>query len=151
MHEAVEIKSTVFSCTVCYKLYPILMNNQELAKKTESIFVSQCWHRGYASPVQVLLDLGYLSKKDYESWRKGSVPYLEKVCQTNLSKLSFIMKQIRSCAVKYHCRPSFTVYHRKGKKLRFSKTGDPGIEKNYATHYVNMNLKKKDEPKETDG
>ena len=60
------------------------MNNQELAKKTESIFVSQCWHRGYASPVQVLLDLGYLSKKDYESWRKGSVPYLVRVRSSGL-------------------------------------------------------------------
>ena len=62
------------------------------------------------------------------------------------------MKQIRRCAAKFECRPAFTVYKHKNQKLRFSKSGDPGIEKHYSTHYVNMAMKKKEpaEKKEAD-
>ena len=41
-------------------------------------------YRGYAAPVDVLMDIGVLSKQDYENWRFGKVPYLERVCKINL-------------------------------------------------------------------
>lgn len=116
------------------------MNNTELTGKVHSAVYHQCQRRGYAAPVDVLMDIGVLSKADYENWRRGKVPYLEKVCRTNLHKLSFIMKQIRVYARKSGYKESFTVYKRwgKGKKspLYFSKTRNPNIERNYATHYV---------------
>ena len=53
------------------------------------------------------------------------------------------MKEVRAYARKNDLKPSFTYYKqwgRKGKKptikLRFSKYGDEGVEKGYATHYV---------------
>ena len=56
------------------------------------------------------------------------------------------MKQIRSYAKKSNLKPSFCYYKRWGVKkkhghkpvipLRFSKSGNPEIEKAYATHYV---------------
>ena len=74
--------------------------------------------------------------------------YLEAVCTCNLKKLSFIMKQIRSYAKKSNLKPSFCYYKRWGVKkkhghkpvipLRFSKSGNPEIEKAYATHYVDL-------------
>lgn len=56
----------------------------------------QCQQRGYATPVDVLIDAGVLPKQKYEGWRYGKVPYLEQVCTCNLKKLSFIMSQDRT-------------------------------------------------------
>lgn len=96
--------------------------------------------------MDVLIDVGVLTKDKYEDWRFGRVPYLEKVCNINLHKLSFIMGQIKSYAIKNGYKPSFTYYKQWGVKkkhgvkktvpLRFSKSGNPEIERAYATHYV---------------
>jgi len=58
------------------------------------------------------------------------------------------MKQIRSYAKKAGLKPSFCYYKRWGVKkkqghkpvipLRFSKSGNPEIERAYATHYVDL-------------
>ena len=96
------------------------------------------------------MDVGYLSKQDYENWRYGRVDYLERVCKVNLSKLSLIMREMRSYASKAGLKPSFCYYKRWGTKkkngqgrkpvipLRFSKSGNPEIERRYATHYVDI-------------
>ena len=95
----------------------------------------QCKRRGYAAPVDVLMDIGVLDKKKYEDWRFGRVDYLERVCNTNLHKLSEIMKTIRICAKDLDLKPSYSDYQQwgaKNHKLRFSKSKDPNIEKHYA-------------------
>lgn len=97
--------------------------------------------RIYISPVDLLMEIDILEVKDYKSWRLGNVPYLEKVCKTNLSKLSFILEELRKFAQENHLKPSKTVYNQwgtKGRKisLRFSKSNDSAIETAYATHYV---------------
>ena len=60
-----------------------------------------------------------------------------------LSKLSFIMKEVRSYAKEHNLKASETYYKRWGIKdkskkikLRFSKTENENIEKAYSTHYV---------------
>ena len=125
------------------------MNTQDLMKKSRASVNALLYKQGYVSIVDVLMDLHYLDKKDYEDWRHGRIPYLERVCHTNLNKLSLICKQVRSYALSLGCKESFTYYKRwrKGSKqqLRFSKSGDAKIERYYATHYVNMSLKKKQE------
>ena len=124
------------------------MNNRELTGKVNSAMYRQCRDRGYAAPVDVLMEIGYLSKKDYENWRYGRVSYLERVCMANLSKLSTVMHQMRVYAKKAGLKPSFCYYKRWGVKkkggqgrkpvipLRFSKSGDPEIERWHATHFV---------------
>ena len=94
------------------------------------------------------MDLEILSKVNYERWRNGQVPYLEKVCNINLKKLSTILHEMRVYAKKGNLKPSPCVYKRwavkkkngQGKKqvikLRFSKSGSEDIEKWYATHFV---------------
>ena len=108
--------------------------------------------RGYATPVDVLMDLEILSKKDYELWRDGKIPYLEKSCNINLKKLSTILHEMRVYAKKSNLKPSYTVYKqwavkkRNGQgrkpviKLRFSKSGSDDIEKWYATHFVDTRI-----------
>ena len=126
------------------------MNNGELTAKVRSAVYLQCRNRGFAAPVDVLMDVGYLSKQDYENWRYGRVDYLERVCKANLSKLSLVMREMRTYAAKAGLKPSFCYYKRWGTKkkngqgrkpvipLRFSKSGDPEIERRYATHFVDL-------------
>lgn len=126
------------------------MNDKELIGAVHSSMYHQCQSRGYATPVNVLMDIGVLPKKKYEEWRYGKVPYLESVCTVNLRKLSFIMSQMRSYAKKAELKPSFCYYkqwgvnkkngqgHKPVLPLRFSKSGNPEIEKSYATHFVDL-------------
>ena len=123
------------------------MNDKELIGKVHSSMYHQLKIRGYATAVDVLMDLEILSKVNYERWRNGQVPYLEKVCKVNLKKLSTILHEMRVYAKK-DLKPSFCVYKRwavkkkngQGKKpvikLRFSRSGSEDIEKWYATHFV---------------
>ena len=124
------------------------MTEKELIGKVHSAVYHQCQRRGYAAPVDVLMEVGVLPKQKYEDWRFGRVDYLERVCTVNLRKLSFIMHQMRLYAQKTGLKPSFCYYKRWGVKkkngqghkpvipLRFSKSGDPEIERRYATHFV---------------
>ena len=119
------------------------MNNNEIIGKVNNSMYQQLQKTGVAIPVQVLLDLGFLSKEDYERWRFGKVDNLERVCEGNLSRLSFIMDQIRSYAAKNNLKASWAFYKQwrqkklpHAKRLRFSKSGNEDIEKAYATHYI---------------
>lgn len=117
------------------------MNNVDLEKKIRQIISELSDEKGYICSIDVLLGLNYLSKTDYEKWRNGQVDYLERVCQTNLGKLTTINKIIRQIASKMNLVPSLTVYNKYGKgpkqRLRFSKSGDFNIEKAYSTHFLN--------------
>ena len=124
------------------------MNGRDLAAKVRSAMYQQCQKRGYATPVDVLMDIGVLKKSDYENWRNGRIPYLERVCNTNLSKLSTIRHEMRVYARKAGLKPSFCFYKQWGIKkkggqgqkpvipLRFSKSGNAEIEQQYATHFI---------------
>ena len=122
------------------------MTDGELIAKVNSAVYHQCRNRGYAAPVDVLMDIGVLPKEKYEDWRHGRVPYLEAVCTVNLRKLSLIMHQMRVYGQQKNLKPSFCYYKqwavkkKNGRKpvipLRFSKSGDDNIEKWYATHWV---------------
>jgi hypothetical protein len=124
------------------------MTDRELIGKVHSAVYHQCQSRGYAAPVDVLMDISVLPKKKYEDWRRGRVDYLERVCTVNLRKLSLIMHQIRVFAQRNGLKPSVTVYkqwavkkksgqgHRPVIRLRFSKSGDPDVERWYSTHFI---------------
>jgi len=121
-------------------------NDKELQVKVHSAMYNQIKDKGVASPAEVLIAIGALSKDDYERWRFGKVDFLERVCKINLRKLSFVNHEIRAYARKHNLKPSWTFYRKWGAnkkgnsenavKLRFSKSGDENIEKQYATHYV---------------
>ena len=115
-------------------------NDHELKVKVHSAMYHLIKDKGVASPVEVLISIGALSKDDYERWRNGKVDYLERVCKVNLRKLSLINHEIRSYSQKHDLKPSWTAYNKWGKgnktRLRFSKSGDECIERFYATHYL---------------
>ena len=117
------------------------MNKLELEKKIVTIIREVVDKKGFVSSIDVLIHLGYLSIIDYESWRKGKIEYLEKVCCVNLGKLSTINRLLKSISVKMKLEPSWQAYNKHGKgpkvKLQFSKSGNENIEKGYSTHYLN--------------
>jgi hypothetical protein len=98
----------------------------------------------YVSVIDVLCGMGLLHASHVDSWRKGRIDFLERVIQGNLSKISSSMAMFRRWALEKGLKPSLTVYMRKTRggtlPLRFSKSGDPGIEKNYRTHYLSPAL-----------
>lgn len=124
------------------------MTDQAILSRVQDSMYRQCQKRGYAVPVDVLMDVGVLQKSKYEDWRFGRVSFLESVCTVNLKKLSFIMRQISIYAQKNHLKPSETYYkqwgmkkkngqgHKPVKRLQFSKSGKAEIERAYATHYL---------------
>ena len=116
------------------------MNNVDLEKKVKSLVHLNSYEKGLVCAVDILLELNYLTKKDYENWRFGLVDYLEKVCNTYLSKLTLINKLIRKYSTELGLKSSRTGYNQFGKsvkrRLRFSKSGDKTIEDRYSTHYI---------------
>jgi hypothetical protein len=92
------------------------------------------------SPVKVFIAMGLLAPQAVEEWRKGRIPYLERVLKCNLAKASRILRILRFHAHDLHLKPSMTVYRRKlhGRSLplQFSKSGDRNLEEAYARHFV---------------
>ena len=93
-----------------------------------------------AAPVEVLVEMGLLTRERLEDWRRGRTPYLERVIDCNLKRLSRLLRILRFHAHDLNLKPSWTAYVRWGKgprhRLRFTKTGDPKLEEAYATHLV---------------
>jgi len=120
------------------------MFSEVIEEKIRPIADSLIEEKGYICSVDVLIKLEYLSKTDYEAWRFGRVPYLEKVCKVNLSKLTIINQKIKLVAHDLNLVKSLTVYKKFGKgvkiSLLFCKSGDKNIEAAYATHFINKKI-----------
>lgn len=118
------------------------MNNEKLAIKVRTSMSNRCFKEGYVAVVDVLMDCGVLTKENYQLWRKGKIDYLERACHTNLSKLSFILLQMKQYAHEKSLKPSICFYKQYGCKsvrpLRFTKSGAKELENKYSTHYVDV-------------
>ncbi len=103
--------------------------------------------KGYVSAIDILLGTGWLSEGLLKDWRNGRIDYLERVVQANLSKITSAMVLFRDAARDRGLNASETVYFMKTsgpkRELKFSKSGDPSIEKAYRTHYVSPELSEK--------
>jgi len=103
----------------------------------------------YVSAIDVLCGMGLLASAQVDSWRKGRLDFLERVIQGNLKKISSSMAIFRRWAREKGLKPSETQYMRHSRTgtvvLQFSKSGDPGIEKSYRTHFVSPKLSEKKE------
>lgn len=98
--------------------------------------------QNFVAPIRVFVLMGLLEAQDIDNWRKGRVPYLEKVIKCNLAKASRILRILRVHAHDLSLKPSITAYRRTagGVKipLRFSKYGDKNIEEAYSRHFVKL-------------
>jgi len=103
--------------------------------------VSALLERGQVvAPVDVLMGKGLLTADGLEDWRRGRVPYLEKVIRGSLPRLSRLLRILRLHAHDVNLTASATVYMRHGKgprrRLRFTTSGDAMLEQAYALHFV---------------
>jgi hypothetical protein len=99
--------------------------------------------RKSVSAIDVLVGVGWLEPRRVDAWRQGRVDYLERVTVANLGKISTAMHAFRRWARARGLEPSETSYlarTRDRRPLRFSKSGDPEIERAYRTHWVSPEL-----------
>ena len=99
--------------------------------------------RKFVTAIDVLVGVGWLEPRRVDEWRQGRVDYLERVTVANLGKISTAMRSFRRWAQARGLRPSETAYlarTRDRRPLRFSKSGDPSIERAYRTHWVSPEL-----------
>jgi hypothetical protein len=91
-------------------------------------------------PIDVLIGMQLLSRDDLEEWRCGRIPYLEKVIDCNLTRLSRLLRILQFHVHDLNLVPSETAYIRHGsgpkRQLRFTKTGDAKLERAYSTHFI---------------
>lgn len=118
------------------------MNRKKIEKRVYGHGPTHIYQKGYVSPIDLFLAMGWLTYQKVEQWRFSKIPYLERVTSVNLAKLNVALKVLRKFAREQKLKPSITVYKSwgKGKKrtLQFSKSGQPHMEKLYATHYVRI-------------
>ena len=96
------------------------------------------------------MEMGNLSKKNHDAWRRGHVLYLERVFEGSLSKANRILRLIGLHMHDLNMIPRQTVYHKWGSckncVLQFSKSGTRRLEEAYSRHYVwNRSQEKKHE------
>src|SRR5580704_13646683 len=93
----------------------------------------------YVSAIDVLLGIGWLAPGNVDAWRQRRIDYLERVVNANLSRISEAMHVFRSWANSKGLVASETDYvaRQPGRPtLRFSKSGDANLERQYRTHWV---------------
>jgi hypothetical protein len=115
-------------------------NRRKLAHRVTMAAQAALRARGYAAPIDVLLAIGWLDAEAHARWRGGQIPYLERVVQANLSRISTAMHLFRQWAANQGLKPSETHYRHKSHTLRFSKSGNPSVERLYRTHWVSPTL-----------
>jgi len=99
--------------------------------------------RRFVTAIDVLVGVGWLEPRRVDEWRQGRVDYLERTTIASLGKISTAMRCLRRCALARGLKPSETAYvarTRDRRPLRFSKSGDPAIERAYRTHWVSPEL-----------
>lgn len=102
--------------------------------------------KGHIAMVDVFQEMGKLTRQGYEDWRMGRIPFLERAIQVNLSQINVICLAVHKSAAKGKLKASWTAYMKWGKgkstPLRFTRSGDPHLEKQWATHYLHPQPKR---------
>ncbi len=118
-------------------------NGSKLEQRVVRAAEAALAERKFVTAIDVLVGMGWLEPRRVDEWRQGRVDYLERVVIASLGKISTAMRCFRRWAKARGLEPSETGYvarTRDRRPLRFSKSGDPGIERAYRTHWVSPEL-----------
>ena len=118
-------------------------NRTDLERRVARAAEAALAERKFVTAIDVLVGVGWLQPAKVDEWRQGRVDYLERVVMASLGKISTATRCFRAWARAQGLKPSETVYlarTRDRRPLRFSKTGDPEIERAYRTHWVSPEL-----------
>jgi hypothetical protein len=116
------------------------MNRQELERAAIAAADRCLKARGYIAFDEMFIEMGRLEAKHWNEWRRGQVPYLEQVIRLNLSQIKVACQAVQANSRRGNLKPSWTAYVKWGKgtrtPLRFTKSGDPHLERVWATRFV---------------
>jgi hypothetical protein len=118
-------------------------NRTELERRVVRAAEAALAERKFVTAIDVLVGVGWLQPARVDEWRQGRVDYLERAVIASLGKISTAMRCFRAWARARGLKPSETAHvarTRDRRPLRFSKTGDPEIERAYRTHWVSPEL-----------
>ena len=122
-------------------------NREELEVRVIRAAEAALGRQQYVSAIDVLCGMRLLQPTHVDQWRKGRIDFLERMIQGNLGKISSSMQMFHRWAQQQGLKPSETAYMRGTRSgtmpLQFSKSGDPGIEKRYRTHYLSRAMKER--------
>ena len=93
----------------------------------------------YVTAIDVLLRLGWLAPPHVDLWRQGRLECLEEMVQAGPEKQLTAMHTLQTWATLHGLTPSETEYTartRDRRRLRFSFSGHPDIERAYRTDWV---------------
>lgn len=100
--------------------------------------------RKIVTPIDVFMRIGWLPQSAVDRWRQGRADCLEEEISAEPNRLSSAMHLLRRWAERRGLRPSEAAYvsaTRERRPLRFGKTGDPGIERAYRTHWLSPDVR----------
>jgi hypothetical protein len=92
----------------------------------------------FVSAIDVLTGIGWLAPSHVDAWRQGRLPDLESAVNAGLGKVGTALRSFASWAEQRGLRPSETTYlarTRDRRPLRFSRSGEPALERAYRTHW----------------
>jgi hypothetical protein len=98
---------------------------------------------GLVTPIDVLVGLGWLPPGRVDEWRQGRLEYLECAAQVDVRKLSAAVAILRRWAERDGLEASEVTYVARTRDrplLRFSESGNPGIERAYRAYWVSPEL-----------
>lgn len=102
--------------------------------------------QGYASPIDVLVGIGWLYPGAVKEWQQGRIDCLVDVIQVKPSRLPQALALLRSWATGKGLIASETDYVARTPQrptLRFSQGGDAALERSYRTHWISSALPEK--------
>jgi hypothetical protein len=97
----------------------------------------------FVSAIDVLTGIGWLAPSHVDAWRQGRLPDLESAVNAGLGKVGTALRSFASWAEQRGLRPSETTYlarTRDRRPLRFSRSGEPALERAYRTHWFSSVL-----------
>jgi hypothetical protein len=110
-----------------------------VVRAAEAALVAQ----DHVSPIEVLLGIGWLDPNSARRWQQGQIDCVEETLQANPARIAEAMDLLRSWAVAKGLLASETDYIARTPQrqtLRFSRSGDPAVERLYRTHWVSPAL-----------
>jgi hypothetical protein len=100
----------------------------------------------FVSPIDVLLGIGWLDPSGLKRWRQGQVDSLDEIVRSTLPRISEATGLLQSWAGVRGLVPgeaSYVARTPSRNALRFSRGGDPTIERHFRTHWMSGELSEK--------
>jgi hypothetical protein len=118
-------------------------NRRPLAERVAEAAEASLAGQNHASPLHMLLGLGWLDPNSARRWQQGQVECLEDVMQVSPARIAEAMALLRSWAATKGLPASEALYVARTPQrpaLRFARSGDPEVERQFRTHWMSNEI-----------